>query len=141
MTRNRRAWVFLGIVLLILAILACGLFLVVRAVSRPPSGSVGGGGEGETAQPETQEAPPPVLPSTVGLLIASRDIPRGAQLTVQDVSVMNWPLLADAPPPPGSLQVASGEEGTAGLEQVAGRTARVDILNGQPVLDFMLTPS
>jgi Flp pilus assembly protein CpaB len=75
----------------------------------------------------------------VNIIIAARDIPRGARLSVQDVTVMAWPVLAEAPPPLGYLEVGS-EEGAAGLEQVEGRIARTDILNGQPLLDFMLTP-
>jgi pilus assembly protein CpaB len=93
----------------------------------------GGAGEEPTAVPTA--TPPPTLP----IIVAARDIPRGARLTAQDVTVMRWPLLDEAPPPVGVLVVSDDPNG-AGLEQVDGRIARVDILNGQAVLEFMITP-
>jgi Flp pilus assembly protein CpaB len=53
---------------------------------------------------------------------------------------MAWPKLAEAPVPTGALVVGDEEQGGAGLGQVEGRIARVDILQGQPILDFMITP-
>jgi pilus assembly protein CpaB len=75
----------------------------------------------------------------VQVIVAARDIPRGARLSVSDVTVISWPLLAEAPPPTDAL-IVSSQEGEPGLEQVENRIARVDILNGQPILNFMLTP-
>jgi pilus assembly protein CpaB len=97
-------------------------------------GGIVGGGAGEEPTAAPTATPPPTLP----IIVAARDIPRGARLTAQDVTVMRWPLLDEAPPPVGVLVVSDDPNG-AGLEQVDGRIARVDILNGQAVLEFMIT--
>lgn len=130
--RSRRTGLILIVlILLILVIGVAAIFLL--------QGFLGGGG---TAEPgggqDVAEVPTTTPPPTVNIIVAARDIPRGARLTVQDVSIMRWPLLAEAPPPIDALVVAEGDG--AGLEQVEGRIARVDIITGQPVLDFMLTP-
>jgi len=125
--RGRRTGIILILLVIIILVVGIGVLFLLQ-------GSLGG----TTASSEPTPAPP-TPPPTVNVIIASRDIPRGARLGVQDVTIMAWPILADAPPPLGALTL-TGEEGSAGLEQVDGRIARVDILNGQPVLDFMLTP-
>ncbi len=125
--RGRRTGIILILLVIVILVVGIGVLFLLQ-------GTLGGG----TAAAEPTPAPP-TPPPTVNIIIASRDIPRGAQLSVQDVTIMAWPVLADAPPPLGSL-ILTGDEGSAGLEQVDKRIARVDILNGQPVLDFMLTP-
>ncbi len=127
--RGRRTGVILIVLILIVVIIAAMALFVLQGL--------GGGGRGTTAS-EPPTAPPPTPPPVVNIIVAARDIPRGARLTVQDVTVMPWPLLDVAPLPTDALTV-SGEVGGAGLDQVEGRIARVDILKGQPVLNFMLT--
>ncbi len=129
--RGRRTGIILILVIIIVLVLGiAGLFLLQTL------GSAVTGGVPSAQEPTV---PPPTPPPTINIIIAARDIPRGARLSVQDVTIMPWPLLAQAPPPLGYLEV-SNQEGAPGLEQVEGRIARTDILNGQPILDFMLTP-
>lgn len=92
-------------------------------------------GQGEVPIEELTPTPPP----TILIIVAARDIQRGTALTPQDVTTLAWPDLPNAPVPTDAL-IVSQEEGGLGLEQVDGRIARVDILNGQPVQNFMLTP-
>jgi Flp pilus assembly protein CpaB len=103
-----------------------GLFLLQRVL---PSASP------EVSQ-EQGPTPTPV-PTTVRIIVANRQIPRGARLSIQDVRFEEWPDSVDLPL--GTLLVGRGED-AAGLEQVEDRIARVDILEGQPILDFMLSP-
>ncbi len=120
------------IVLIVVVLLAGGGLLLLRGMG----GGVMGGPEpaSEANLPPT----PTPEPQTMSIIIAARDIPRGSRLTAQDVTIMSWPLIEAAPPPYGALVV--GDEQGAGLDQVEGRIARVDILYEQPVLDFMITP-
>ena len=127
--RGRRTGIILILLIIVVLVIGIGVLFVMQGLG-------GGGGGGAAAEPT---APPPTAPPTVNVLVAARDLPRGARLTVQDVTVIAWPILENAPPPFGAL-ILSNDEGAPGLEQVEGRIARVDILNGQPVLDFMLTP-
>lgn len=138
-SRGRRTGIILIVLILVVVLIAvAGLFLLQGfggggGEDGGDGGVIGGGAEEPTA------APSPTPPPTLSVIVAARDIPRGARLTEQDVTVMRWPLLDEAPPPVGVL-VASDDPNAAGLEQVNGRIARVDILNGQPVLEFMITP-
>jgi Flp pilus assembly protein CpaB len=138
--RRRRTGVILILVILILLIAGIGILFYLS--SQGGLGGVGtqtGGTGGGLGGGDADEAPTATPPPVVNVIVAARDIPRGARVSVEDVTVMGWPVLAEAPPPPGALTV-SAAEGGPGLEQVEGRIARVDILNGQPVLDFFLTP-
>lgn len=126
--RGRRT----GIILIILIIFVLLIGIAALFLLRQPGGPIGG--EPPTAVPTA--TPPP----TELIIVAKRDLPRGARLTIDDVDIMAWPILAEAPVPIGALLVGDEEQGGAGLGQVDGRIARVDILMGQPILDFMITP-
>ncbi len=128
--RGRRTGIIIILLIIVVLVIGIGVLFVMQGVG---GGAVGGAAAQPTAPP------PPTVPPTSNVIVAARDIPRGARISVQDVTIMPWPLLAEAPPPPGALIVGT-EEGMPGLEQVENRIARVDILNGQPVLDFFLTP-
>ncbi len=129
--RGRRTGMIL--ILVVIIVLVIGVF-AVWYLSRQVTTAVTDGGDGQAVR-----ATATPLPAVRNLIVAARDIPRGAQLTVQDVTVLAWPDSPEAPPPPNALFVGVGVD-AAGLEQVEGRIARVDILSGQPVLDHLLTP-
>ena len=138
--RGRRTGIILIVLILVVVLVAVGGLFLLQSLGgggggEAGGGVVGGGGAAQEATPIPTATPPPTLP----IIVAARDIPRGARLTAQDVTVMRWPLLDEAPPPVGVLVVSDDPNG-AGLEQVEGRIARVDILNGQAVLEFMITP-
>jgi Flp pilus assembly protein CpaB len=126
--RGRRT----GIILIILIIFV--LLIGIAALFLLRGGSNVVGGEPPTAIPS------PTPPPTELIIVAKRDLPRGARLTIDDVDIMAWPKLVEAPVPIGALVVGDEEQGGAGLGQVEGRITRVDILQGQPILDFMITP-
>jgi Flp pilus assembly protein CpaB len=129
--RGRRTGVVL--ILLIIVVLVIGVVFVL--LIRPTAGGA--------PEEEPTPFPTPTPPPTIDVVVAARDIPRGTQLTAQDVTIVPWPDLPDAPPPPGSLRLEEDEELTQEQqleELVDGRIARVDILHSQPVLDHMLTP-
>lgn len=130
--RGRRTGIILIILILLVVLVAVGALLILQGLG---GGVVSGPAAGE--QPAVLPSPTPS--STVNLIVAARDIPRGARLTVQDVTVMPWPVMAEAPVPFGAL-IVSDQPGGPGLEQVEGRIARQDILSGDLVRDFMLTP-
>lgn len=130
--RGRRTGIILIILILLVVLVAVGALLILQGLG---GGVVGGAPAGE--QPAV--LPSPTAPSTINLIVAARDIPRGARLTIQDVTVMPWPVMAEAPVPFGAL-IVSDQPGGPGLEQVEGRIARQDILSGDLVRDFMLTP-
>src|SRR5688572_1394223 len=125
------------ILLLIILLVAGGIGAYALGLFDPP-------GDPEivdgTQDPDVATAPPlPTAPPIVLVIVANRDIARGSRITEADVTTLAWPVLEEAPPPPEAL-IVSDEEGGAGLEQVQNRIARVDILRGQPVQNFMLTP-
>ena len=92
---------------------------------------------GQQAQPQnTGEPTPTEVPQTTNVIVAARAISRGTRMSASDVTSVEWPLSVALPA--GSLIQGDGVT-TAGLEQVEGRVARVDILQGQQVLDSMLT--
>jgi Flp pilus assembly protein CpaB len=133
---RRNGMIVLILIFIIILVVGIGalLFLQSQTPTDPQTGdTTGGATDGGTEIPPT-----PTTPPTVQVIVAARDIPRGARLSVQDVTVISWPLLAEAPPPTDAL-IVSSQEGEPGLEQVEDRIARVDILNGQPILNFMLT--
>ncbi len=129
--RTRRGLVIVVVVVLLL--LVCGIGALIALGSGPL-----GGAPGAISFEEVTEPAPATPPPMITVIVAARDIPRGASVSVQDVSTIGWPVLAEMPVPAGTL-IVSPEEGL-GLEQVEGRIARTDILRGQPILDFMLTP-
>jgi Flp pilus assembly protein CpaB len=136
--RGRRTGIILILLIIIILVVGIGVlfFLQSQTPTTPQTGeTIGGETDGSEVIPPT-----PTTPPTVQVIVAARDIPRGARLSVQDVTVISWPLLAEAPPPTDAL-IVSSQEGEPGLEQVEERIARVDILNGQPILNFMLTES
>ncbi len=130
--RGRRGGVVLIVLIIIVLIVAVGALFLLRIIGQPSPTDGGGVAQQPTSTPE------PTAPPTTNIIVADRDIPRGARLSVEDVTIMAWPMIADAPPPLDAL-VVGGAQG-AGLEQVEGRIARVSILRGQPVLNNMLTP-
>ncbi len=130
--RGRRTGIILIVLILVVILVAAGGLLLARNL-------LGGAVIGEAIDFEEEGTPlPPTAPPTLDIIVASRDIPRGKQLELADVTIMSWPLLQEAQPPLGALYVT--DDVTAGLGQVVGRVARVDILTGSPVLDNMITP-
>ncbi len=130
--RGRRTGIILIVLILVVVLIVVGGLFLMQ--------SLGGGGGGQPAANNTPPTvPPPTAPPTINVIIAARDIPRGARLSAGDVTVMPWPILDQAPPPIDAL-VVSDQTGGPGLDQVDGRIARVDILNGEPIMNFMLTP-
>ena len=128
--RGRKTAIILIVVILVVILLGAGALLLLR-------GTLFGGVEALVEDGVQQAQAQPTAAPTVDVIVAGRDIPRGSLITADDLDVMSWPVIDDAPPPLGVL-VVSGE-GQAGLDQAAGKVARVDILTGQPVLDTMLT--
>ena len=129
-SRGRRTGLILiGLIVIILIVGVAAIFLLRGVLGSDVT-------DAPEALEEVPTVPPP--PPTIDVIVAARDIPRGAQLGIQDVTTVPWPELAEAPPPQEAL-IVTGLEGF-GLEQVNGRIARVDILKSQPVLNFMLTP-
>jgi pilus assembly protein CpaB len=124
--RGRRTGLILVVVVILLLLVGgAGLLFVL--------GLLGGGGPG----PTTVEATPTQQIIVKRILVAARDIPRGARLSEQDVEAVEWPDSVLAAPA-GSLDAGSDAE--PALDQVNDRIARTDILRGQPILEGMLTP-
>src|SRR5574341_324697 len=121
--RRRTGLIVIVVVVLVLCIAVAGVYYA--------STQVGGPGAPPTATP---------VPTTIGVIIAARDIPRGTRMTISDVTVMQWPDVPEAPVPDGALIFGASPD-QPGLEQVEGRIARTDILTGQLVMEQMLTPS
>ncbi len=125
--RRRTGLILIVLILVVVLIGVGGLFLLQRVLPSATSPDV-----------SQEEGPTPTpVPTTVRIIVANRQIPRGARLSIQDVRFEEWPDSVDLPL--GTLLVGRGED-AAGLEQVEDRIARVDILEGQPILDFMLSP-
>ena len=130
--RRRTGLILIGVIVVVLLI---GLVVVVVL------GRAAVGFGQAAAEAQMTELPPPTQPTFTQIVIAAQDIRRGARLSSQMVTTMNWPLIEGIPLPTGSIEI---KEGVDSQEQIAdrieGRIARVDILAGQPVLDHMLTP-
>lgn len=136
---GRRTGVILIVLILIVLVIGLGAVFLISS-----SGLLGGGGApavpgAGVADGGDVELPTPTPPPVINIIIANRDIPRGARLSEQDVTILAWPEIAEAPLPAEAL-IVGREEGSPGLEQVNDRIARVDILKGQPISNFMLTP-
>lgn len=128
--RNRRVGIILIVLILVVVILGVVAFVVLRGF---------GGGEVIPTDGDVPEAQvQPTAPPTVNIVVAARDIPRGRRITLDDLDVMAWPVLEQAPPPLGVL-VVNGNGDQGGLEQATERVARMDILAGSPVLETMIT--
>jgi pilus assembly protein CpaB len=123
--------VLILIIIIVLVVVLGGGYVLLQMMGNAPGG-VGPGGE----VPAEEVTATPV-PTTVDVIVAARDIPRGTRLSSSDVTTLPWPDTVGRPT--GALEVPLSLD-AAGLEQVNGRIARVDILQGQPVLDHMLTP-
>lgn len=128
--RGRRTGLILIVVIVLLLLVGVVAIFALNALV----GGGGGGGGQQAGQPT-----PAPKPTTVKIVVAGHDIRRGTRLTEQDVTTMDWPLLPDVQLPPNAITVGTTPD-QPGLEQVADRVARVDILQGQPVLSHMLTP-
>jgi len=123
--RGRRTGLILIVVIILLLVGGVGI-LLVSAVLTPPVSATPAGGEVQ---------PTPV--STVKILVAAHDIRRGSRLTAQDVTTADWPLNLALP---ANAMTAGDTPDQPGPEQVEDTVARVDILQGQPVLSHMITP-
>jgi len=146
-SRGRRIGII--IIILVLLVLVIGAVGVIAITQLGILGGGGGGGDGTanggpiiaTAGPGGEPGEGFVTPTpvpTTNIIIAARDIPRGARLAVQDVTVLAYPSSAEVPIP-ADVIIVTDEEGQ-GLEQVEGRIARTDLLAGQPVFNYQLTP-
>lgn len=131
-SRGRRTGLVLIIVILLVVIIAAGALLLLPGLNllggAPPADTTADGGEDDVAQ-----APA----STIDVVVASRDIPRGKVIEDADVGVMAWPLLEGAEPP---LGIIVADEQSGGMGQVVGRIARVDILSNELILETRITP-
>jgi Flp pilus assembly protein CpaB len=126
--RGGRVLVIVGIIVLLGAI-AVGAILYVRA--RQAASDLA---EEALAELEGQigEGGVYVPPGTREILLAAVDIKRGERLASDWVEVQYWP---EQSVPAGALVEADVDE------RVAGRIARVDILQHTPILEDMLTDS
>lgn len=131
--RARRIGIIVIVLILVVVLIGAGALLLLRGAGGVGNVVAPDGGDGAPAA-QVQPTPAP----TVDILVAARDIPRGRQLSMEDLDVMSWPVLDQAPPPLGVIVVDGGEQG--GLEQATGRVARMDILAGAPILESMITP-
>lgn len=153
MSANRGRRVGIIIVILILLVLVVGAVAVLLITQLP---NIVGDGSG-AGEPGVSDGPPQVAtldpddgggadpgfvtPTPVprnNIIIAARDIPRGTRVTVQDVTVLTYPASSDVPLPPDVILV--DDESGLGLDQIEGRIARTDLIAGQPVFNFQLTP-
>lgn len=130
--RGRRTGMVLILIIIIVLVVMLGGGYFLLTMMNPPGGQAGTGGEG----PAVEEVTATPVPTTVDVIVAARDIPRGTRLSTSDVTTLSWPDTVKRPT--GALEVGMSID-AAGLEQVDGRIARVDILQGQPVLDHMIT--
>ncbi len=130
--RTRKTGLILIVLILVVLLIAVGAIFLLR-------GTLFGGQEvaSDEGGQSPQQAAQPTAPPTIDILVAARDIPRGKLITADDLTIMSWPAIEQAPPPLGVL-VVDGSTG-AGLEQAVGRMARADILAGSPVLETVLT--
>jgi len=120
--RGRRTGLLLIVVIIVLLVGGgAAILLLANPTGGPPASTE------PTAVP---------APTTVQLIVAARDITRGTRMAASDVTTIAWPI--DLALPPGGMTAGDGVT-QPGTEQVENRVARVDILAGQPVQEFMLT--
>jgi pilus assembly protein CpaB len=125
--RGRRTGLILIVVIILLLLVGVVVIVALPSILGGGGGAAGGGTQ-PTAVPK---------PTTVKLIIAGHNIRRGTRLTEQDVATLDWPLLSTVPVPADTITVTD----QAGLEQVTDRVSRIDIVQGQLVLNAMLTPA
>lgn len=132
--RGRRTGVVLIVLIIIVLLVAVGALFLLRFMQpAPPEAATNGQPTSEANDNNEPEI------NYINVIVADEDIQRGARLSVEVVRIMQWPDLPDAQPPADAL-IVGPNEGDPGLEQVEGRIARVDIVQGQPILNSMLTP-
>lgn len=129
--RARKTGIILIVIFLVVLLVAAGAVFLLRGTLLNVARTAAEGGE------ELQQVVQPTAPPTIDILVAAQDIPRGAVVSADHLTVMPWPALEEAPPPLG-VMVVDGNSGS-GLEQAVGRMARADILAGSPVLETVLT--
>jgi Flp pilus assembly protein CpaB len=135
---RRTGMVLIFIIIIVLVVVLGGAYLLFTIMNPPPPP---GDSSGESPTGDVTVTPPP---TTVDVIVASRDIPRGTRLSVPndnptlDVTTIAWPDTIGRPT--GALEVSLATDAPGLVELIDGRIARVDILAGQPVLDHMLTP-
>lgn len=127
---RRTGMVLILIIIIVLVVVLGGGYILLQMMG-------GGGAPGPGGQPPVAEVTATPVPTTVDVIVAARDIPRGTRMSASDVTTIPWPDSVNLPT--GALVVPLSPD-APGLEQVDERIARVDILQGQPVLDHMLTP-
>lgn len=128
--RGRRTGLLFFIIILILLVGGGAAAYYLLVLTPPPADG--------TVEGEATEAP---VPTTEDIIVALKDIRRGTTFTDGNIgeflTTFKWPI--GTAKPLGALVVSVGDPNLPGIEQVVGRTARVDILVNQPVLDNMLT--
>lgn len=137
--RGRRTGMILILLIIVVLLIGVGVVFWLQAQQQPAP--TPGEGEGPPTGETVTPSPTP-LPPTITIYAASRDILRGTPFDAQNlqdlVTTIEWPDTEDIDLPPGAIIV--DEEQGLGPEQLTGRIARVDIYQGQPILDFMLSP-
>ncbi len=121
------------VLVLVVLIAAAAILLLPQLLAPPPAPTPA---PGQTPQP-VQVVQPAATPVPVEqVVIALQPIPRGARITRALIDVVDWPVVAPAGgegaginAPPGSL---------ARIEDVEGRFARTEIVQGQPILISMI---
>lgn len=131
-SRGRRTGLVLIIVILLVVIIAAGALLLLSG-----GNLLGGAPPEDTVADGSEEAEAQAPASTIDVIVASRDIPRGKVIEDADVGVMAWPLLEGAEPP---LGIIVADEQSGGVAQVVGRIARMDILSNELILETRITP-
>lgn len=117
--RSGRLLLIIGLVL-VLGAVAVGAFMMLKPSPAPPPAA---------EQASGTPTPTPLPPDMVEVVISAQNIPRGTVIKEEDMAVMTHLF-------PKDLLV----EGTVtDLEDVYGRTARVEIPRGMPILESMLT--
>ncbi|NDJ52583.1 MAG: hypothetical protein GYB68_05775 [Chloroflexi bacterium] len=153
--RRRQTGIILIVVVLVIVILAGGAVVVFSLL--------GGGGDetadGETPDSETDGAEADVTPTaipptatpvpTLYVIVAERDIRRGAIVTVDDLGAILWAGAEDTIPPNGyafnSVDTPEITELTSNLEleeilnEIVGSRAISDFVAGQPLQQNLLT--
>lgn len=140
--KNRKRTVTLIIIVLVVIIIGVGGFLLLQSLLTGFGQAVVDTAfeEGVITEGDTTDDGMPTPAPSINLIVAARDIPRGARLGPQDVTVMKWPLMDDSSAYLIDALVMSDTADGPGLDQVDGRIARTDILTGMPLMNYMLTP-
>src|SRR5512140_1616339 len=97
------------------------IFLLIGGVAIYALMTFGSGANANQSNSQAQ-APVATKPSTTKIIIAAHDIRRGTRLTEEDVTTMDWPIMAEAPLPLDAITVGETAD-QPGLEQVKDRAA------------------